>query len=52
MFTVYNSTDYQLRPRRRLKNTFTMTADIRAIFELLNMPSVYYKPSYIVVEAV
>ena len=52
MFTVYNSTDYQLRPRRRLKNTFTMTADIRAIFELLGMPLVHHEPGHIVVEAV
>jgi hypothetical protein len=28
-----------------------MTAGIRAIFELLSMPLVYYEPSYIVVEA-
>jgi hypothetical protein len=49
---VHDGTGYQLRPCRRLKNTSTMTAGIRAIFELPGMPLVYHEPGYIVVEAV
>ena len=52
MSTVHDGTGYQLRPRRRLKNTSTMTAGIRAIFELLGMPLVHHEPGHIVVEAV
>jgi hypothetical protein len=51
MSTVYDGTRYQLRPRRRLKNTSTMTTGTRAIFELPGMPLVYHEPGYIVVEA-
>ena len=51
MSTVHDGTRYQLRPRRRLKNTATITASTRAIFELLSMPLVYHEPGYIVVEA-
>jgi hypothetical protein len=29
-----------------------MTASTRAIFELPNMPLVYYKPGYIIIEAI
>ena len=52
MSTVYDGTGYQLRPHRRLKNTSTMTAGIRVIFELPSIPPVYYEPGHIVVEAV
>jgi hypothetical protein len=51
MSTVYDGTRYQLRPRRRLKNTATITTGIRAIFELPSIPLVYHEPGYIVVEA-
>jgi hypothetical protein len=51
MSTVYDGTGYQLRPCRRPKNTSTMTATTRVIFELPGMPAVYYEPGYIVVEA-
>jgi hypothetical protein len=51
MSTVHDGTRYQLRPRRRLKNTSTMTTNTRAIFKLPDMPPVYYKPGHIVVEA-
>jgi hypothetical protein len=52
MSTVHDGTEYQLRPRRRLKNTSTMTTSTRAIFELLGMPLVHHEPGHIVVEAV
>ena len=52
MSTVYDGTRYQLRPRRRLKNTSIMTASIRAIFELPGMPLVYHEPGHIIIEAV
>jgi hypothetical protein len=51
MSTVYNSSGYQLRPRRRPKITSTITASTRAIFELPGIPPVHHKPGYIVVEA-
>jgi hypothetical protein len=51
MSTFYNSTRYQLRPRRRPKNTSIITTSIRAIFELPGIPLVYHEPSYIVIEA-
>jgi hypothetical protein len=51
MSTVYDGTRYQLRPRRRLKNTATMTTGIRAIFELPSMPLVYHEPGHIIIEA-
>jgi hypothetical protein len=52
MSTIHNSSGYQLRPRRRPKITFTITASTRAIFELPGMPLVHHEPGYIVVEAV
>jgi hypothetical protein len=51
MSTVHDGTGYQLRPRRRPKNTSTMTASTRAIFELPDMPPVHHEPGHIVVEA-
>jgi hypothetical protein len=51
MSTVHDGTGYQLRPRRRLKNTSTMTASTRAIFELLSMPPVHHEPGHIIIEA-
>jgi hypothetical protein len=51
MSTVHDGTRYQLRPRRRPKNTATITTSIRAIFELPGMPLVYHEPGHIVVEA-
>jgi hypothetical protein len=51
MSTVHDGTGYQLRPRRRPKNTSIMTAGIRAIFELPGMPPVHHEPGHIVVEA-
>jgi hypothetical protein len=51
MSTVHDGTGYQLRPRRRLKNTSTITASTRAIFELLGMPLVHHEPGHIVIEA-
>ena len=52
MSTVYDGTRYQLRPRRRLKNTATITAGTRAIFELPGMPLVHHEPGHIIVEAI
>ena len=51
MSTIHDGTRYQLRPRRRPKNTSTMTAGTRAIFELPSMPPVHHEPGHIVVEA-
>ena len=51
MSTVHDGTGYQLRPRRRPKNTSTMTASTRAIFELPGMPPVHHEPGHIIVEA-
>jgi hypothetical protein len=51
MSTVYDGTGYQLRPRRRPKNTSTITTGTRAIFELPGIPLVHHEPGYIVVEA-
>jgi hypothetical protein len=51
MSTVHDGTRYQLRPHRHPKNTSTMTANTRAIFELPGMPPVHHKPGYIIIEA-
>jgi hypothetical protein len=50
MSTIHDGTGYQLRPRRRPKNTSTMNAGTRAIFELPGMPPVHHEPDHLVVE--
>jgi hypothetical protein len=52
MSTVHDGTGYQLRPRRRLKNTSIMIVSTRAIFELLGILLVHHEPGYIIVEAI
>jgi hypothetical protein len=37
---------------KRLKNTSIITINIRVIFKLPNILSVYYKPGYIIIEAI
>ena len=51
MSTVHNGTGYQFRPRRRPRNTSTMTASIKAIFELPGMPPVHHESGHMVIEA-
>jgi len=50
MLTIYDGTGYQLRLCRRLKNTSTINASTRAIFELLDMSLVHHESDHLVVE--